>query len=94
MGFLATKQYPGSRIGVTTTAQCERCKSGEMRDSGLRLPDAGGNVLEMLKWTCNFCGYTMLFDLDVALSSPFKCPDYTEVFPEWVKQLVKERRTR
>jgi hypothetical protein len=65
-----------------------------MRDSRLRLPDADGNVLEMLKWTCSFCGYTMLFELDVALSQPFKEPDYDEVFPEWVEQLLRERRAR
>jgi hypothetical protein len=65
-----------------------------MVDSSLRLRDADGGVLEMLKWTCNFCGYTMLFDLDVALSRPFKGPDYDEVFPEWVEQLLRERRSR
>lgn len=90
----AKMRYPSSRIGVTTTTTCERCKRGEMRDSRLRLPDADGKVLEMLKWTCGTCGYTMLFDLDVALSRPFTAPDYDEVFPEWVEQLLRERRSR
>jgi predicted nucleic-acid-binding Zn-ribbon protein len=90
----ATMRYPSSRIGVTTTTQCERCKRGEMQDSRLRLPDADGDVLEILKWTCNACGYTMLFDLDVALSQRFKAPDYDEVFPDWVEQLLRERRAR
>lgn len=92
MGFTATKRYPGSRIGSTTTSTCERCKSGEMRDSRLRLLDTDDNVLEMLKWTCSACGYTMIFDLEVALSQSFEAPDYTEEFPEWVEQLRKERR--
>jgi hypothetical protein len=33
----------------------------------------------------------MLFDLEVALSRPFKGPDYEEAFPEWVEQVKKER---
>lgn len=65
-----------------------------MRDSHLRLPVSGGDVLDMLKWTCSACGYTMLFDLDVALSRPFEAADYDEVFPEWVEQLLRERRSR
>ena len=92
MGFSATILYPASRLRVS--AGCDKCGRGEMRYSQLRLPDADGNVLEMLKWTCNFCGYTLLFDLDVALSRPFKGPDYDEVFPEWVGQLIRERRAR
>lgn len=92
MGFSATMRFPGSRLRVRPG--CDKCERGEMRDSRLRLPDADGNVLEMLKWTCSFCGHTMLFDLDVALSQPFKGPDYDEVFPEWVEQLLQERRSR
>lgn len=92
MRFTATVQYPGSRLRITST--CEKCQRGEMGDSRLRLQGADGNVLEMLKWTCNNCGYTMLFDIDVALSRPFKGPDYDEVFPEWVEQLKADRRSR
>ena len=92
MGLSAKMQYPASRFRVR--AGCDKCECGEMKDSRLRLPDANGKVLEMLKWTCSFCGYTMLFDLEVALSRPFKGPDYDEVFPEWVEQLRKERQSR
>ena len=92
MGSSATMRYPGSRL--RERPGCDKCERGEMRDSRLRLPDADGNVLEMLKWTCNFCGYTMLFDLEIAFGRPFKGPDYDEVFPEWVEQLLRERRAR
>lgn len=92
MGFMMTRPYPVSRVGRTMTTSCEKCTRGEMRNSHLRLPVAGGNVLEMLKWTCSAYGYTMLFDLEVALSQSFEAPDYTEVFPEWVEQLRKERK--
>ena len=94
MGFNAIMQYPGSRIGVTTTSQCERCKSGRMRDSPLRLTDADGMVLEMLKWTCDYCGYTMLFDIDVVLRRASEASDHGEVFPEWVERLRRERQAR
>lgn len=92
MGFTGTMQYPASRLRVPTS--CDKCGRGDLKDSRLRLPDADGNVLEMLKWTCNFCGYTMLFDLHVALSRPFEGPDYDEVFPEWVEQVTRERQPR
>lgn len=92
MRFTATMRYPGSRLRISSS--CEKCGNGEMSDSRLRLPDADGNGLDMLKWTCNNCGYTMLFDIEVALSRPFRGPDYDEVFPEWVEQLRNGRQAR
>lgn len=94
MGFTMTSEYPGSRIKTNT--HCELCitaPGGVMQDSRLQLQDADGQVLEFLKWTCSICGYTMLFDLNVALRQPFSRSDYQETFPEWVEKLRGERKT-
>lgn len=75
--------YPGSRI--KSSGQCDKCKRfpGNMEDSGrLKLQDSAGAPIELMKWTCNKCGYTMLFDLGVARSMPWDGDDYTEILPD------------
>jgi hypothetical protein len=79
----ATMMYPGSRI--KTSGQCDKCKRfpGYMQDSGrIKLQDASGKSIELMKWTCNKCGYTMLFDLDVARNKPWEDDEYREILPE------------
>jgi RNase P subunit RPR2 len=66
-------KYPQSRI--KSSGQCSQCRTvvGEMQDTGrIILQDSSGKNVELLKWTCNYCGYTMLFDLNVARNVPFK----------------------
>jgi hypothetical protein len=54
-----------------------------MQDMGrLKLEDATGTSIELMKWTCNKCGYTMLFDLDVARRRPWEGDDYKELLPD------------
>jgi hypothetical protein len=73
---------------------CPECKTypGTMEDSQLQLQDASGKTIDLLKLTCNRCRYTMLFDLDVALSHP---PDkgVNETFPSWVNEFKQSRQT-
>jgi hypothetical protein len=74
--------YPGSRI--KSSGQCDKCKGfpGNMQDMGrLKLHDAKGVPVELMKWTCDKCGYTLLFDLDVARRTPLNGEDYTEILP-------------
>jgi RNase P subunit RPR2 len=71
MEFTMTVTYPRSRI--QSAGHCEVCKGpkGFMKDAGrLRLEDAEGNPVELMRWTCQKCGYTMLFDLAVPRAVP------------------------
>jgi len=43
-----------------------------MVDRGrVTLTQTDQTTVELLLWTCNKCGFTMLFDLDVARSRPW-----------------------
>jgi predicted nucleic-acid-binding Zn-ribbon protein len=54
-----------------------------MADSGrLRLQDVAGKTVELMRWTCQRCGYTMLFDLDVVRAHPLPDRGVQEVLPE------------
>lgn len=75
-------EYPQSRTGKS---QCNQCKGvpGFMTDTGrIRIPDVSGNSVELLKWTCGKCGYTMLFDLTIARNVPYKDDQFEEVLPD------------
>ena len=44
-----------------------------MVDRGrVALTQTDGTAVELLLWTCNKCGFTMLFDLGVARSRPWE----------------------
>jgi predicted Zn-ribbon and HTH transcriptional regulator len=68
--------FPRSRI--KNPGQCPQCRlhPGRMVDRGrLVLDNTSGRPVELLQWTCDKCGYTMLFDLDVARSRPWDQED-------------------
>jgi predicted nucleic-acid-binding Zn-ribbon protein len=48
----------------------------------IRIPDVSGNIVELLKWTCGKCGYTMLFDLTIARNVPYNDDQFSEVLPD------------
>jgi predicted nucleic-acid-binding Zn-ribbon protein len=74
-----TITYPGSRANVTQCKVCNR-NNGYMLDSGrINLDDASGKSIELMKLTCNRCGYTVLFDLDIPRNHPFDSNDYEEI---------------
>jgi hypothetical protein len=85
--------YPKSRI--SHSGYCDLCRTtkGMMEASHLQLQDSAGRTIDLMKWTCNKCGYTLLFDLAVALSHP---PDshVNETFPAWVNELRNARGTQ
>jgi uncharacterized cysteine cluster protein YcgN (CxxCxxCC family) len=74
-------RYPGSR--TKSSGQCDKCKDyGNMQDSGrLMLKLTNGNTVELMKWTCDTCGYTMLFDLDIPRTTPYASNEYREILP-------------
>lgn len=79
----ATMKYPHSRI--MSSGQCKLCKppAGMMTDAGrLLLQDTSGNTVELMRWTCNKCGHTLLFDLSVAFQRPFRDQEYEEILPD------------
>ena len=61
-----------------------------MEDSLLQLQDASGKRIDLLNLTCSRCGYTMPFDLDIALSRPPN-NNVNEIFPECVNRLRETR---
>ncbi len=83
MGFNMSIEYPQSRI--QSSGQCDKCKGvgGFMVDRGrLNLQDASGNIVELMRWTCNKCGYTMLFDLSVPRQHPLTDANFQEILPD------------
>lgn len=87
------QMYPVSRCRHAN--YCPECNTnaGAMKDSHLQLQDASGKTIDFMKLTCNRCGYTMLFDIDVVLSRP---PDknVNEEFPNWLNELIALRRAK
>ena len=83
MALQSRLTYPSSRIGKPYCPMCNK-NHGLMIDSGrLKLPDAAGNTVEFMKLTCNRCGYTILFDLDIPRNRPLGYdPHHSEVIPE------------
>jgi hypothetical protein len=42
-----------------------------MSDTGrIKLQDVSGKWIELMKWTCGKCGYTIVFDLNVPRTVP------------------------
>ena len=62
--------YPRSRL--KSAGQCSQCRlhPGTMMDGG-RITLNGSREVELLLWTCDKCGYTMLFDLAIPRSHPW-----------------------
>jgi RNase P subunit RPR2 len=66
--------YPRSRL--KSSGQCSECRlhPGNMVDSGRVRLAAQDREIELLVWTCDKCGYTMLFDLAVPRARPWNEP--------------------
>ena len=76
-------EYPQSRI--KSSGQCDKCKGipGFMKTSGyFETQDPSGQAKKLFTWTCNKCGYTMLFDISVARTVPIDTDQYKEVLPD------------
>lgn len=81
---MLTMTYPGSRI--SSSGQCKMCRGviGNFENNGLiLLQNADGTELKLLRWTCNYCGFTMLFDPAVPANSPYK-GEGKEELPEFL----------
>ena len=75
-------EYPQSRPNA---GQCDKCRRspGTIRDTGrIRMQDLSGNPIELMKWTCGKCGYTMLFDLNIPRTVPHDNDGETEILPD------------
>lgn len=63
--------FPRSRV---KRGQCSECRlhPGTMVDRGrLLLTRPDGATVEMMQWTCDKCGHTMLFDLSIPRNRPW-----------------------
>lgn len=80
---MLTITYPFSRI--QSSGQCDMCRgtTGYFQDRGLvTLQTADGKEVKLLQWTCNYCGYTLLFDPSVARKTPYRA-EGTEEIPDF-----------
>ena len=78
-----TIEYPQSRI--KSSGQCDKCKGspGFMTNSGhIESQDPSGQAKKLITWTCNKCGYTMLFDISVARTVSVDTDQYNEILPD------------
>jgi predicted nucleic-acid-binding Zn-ribbon protein len=72
--------YPFSRIKTTNCPLC-RLHTGKLAVKGTTVVhDADGKDQEHLRLVCDYCGYTLLFDLSVPRSVAFG-GDEEEVLP-------------
>lgn len=65
-------RFPRSRI--KSSGQCNQCRlfPGNMIEMGrVALTRSDGQGVELMLWTCDKCGHTMLFDLAVPRSRPW-----------------------
>lgn len=54
-----------------------------MVDSGrFRVQNSSSELIELMKWTCFRCGYTVFFDINVARNRPYDGSADEEIFPE------------
>jgi len=80
---MMTLTYPFSRI--SSSGQCKMCRGviGTFQDRGLViLQTTDGKEVKLLQWTCNYCGYTMLFDPSVARQTAYR-GEGTEEIPDF-----------
>lgn len=80
---MMTFTYPFSRI--KSSGQCNMCRVviGNFQNRGLiKLQSADGKEINLLQWTCNYCGYTLLFDPSVARQTPYRA-EGTEEIPDF-----------
>lgn len=80
---MLTITYPFSRI--SSSGQCTMCRGfpGSFQDRGLvKLQTSDGEEINLLRWTCGYCGYTMLFDPSVVKQTPYR-GEGTEEVPDF-----------
>lgn len=80
---MMTFTYPFSRI--KSSGQCSMCRGfpGNLQERGLvSLQTADGKEVKLLQWTCNYCGYTLLFDPSVARQTAYRGEENEEI-PEF-----------
>ena len=77
-----TVTYPNSRSHANN---CKMCNTGggQMKDCGrINIEAADGSVISLMKLSCYRCGYTILFDPEVARNYRYDGSADKEDFPE------------
>ncbi|HVL40233.1 MAG TPA: hypothetical protein VM328_12660 [Fimbriimonadaceae bacterium] len=76
-----TLDYPWSRI---STRNCPTCRlgGGELKVRPPVVVRVGVNEEKLLRVTCHTCGYTMLFDVEVAKARPYPDGSTYERLPD------------
>ena len=78
--------YPFSRI--SSSGQCKMCRGtyGNFNNQGLAsLKSGDGSEIKMMVWSCDYCGYTMLFNVGVVEKTAYR-GDGEEVIPDFDKK--------
>ncbi len=76
-------KYPGSRI--SSSGQCKLCRGtyGDLINHGLlTLTGSDGKEVRLMRISCNYCGYTMLFDVSVVENTPYR-GEGEEIIPDF-----------
>ncbi len=77
-----TLKYPFSRMGIRNCPACS-WGGGDLQVAPSVSVTVGEDELRLLRYVCQYCGYTMLFDMELAKRRPRQRSDgYSEVFPE------------
>lgn len=73
--------YPFSRISTRNCPVC-RLGGGELRVLPEVVVRVGVDESKLLRLACSQCGYTMLFDAELAKSTPYRDTSTIENFPD------------
>lgn len=78
--------YPFSRI--SSSGQCKMCRGtyGNFRNQGLvSLHTEDESEVKLMVWSCDYCGFTMLFNTNVVENTPYR-GDGEEEIPDFNKK--------
>lgn len=75
-----TIEYPFSRIRIRNCPVC-RLSGGQIEVSSPVTAGDGERDVKFLRLSCQECGYTMLFDTELARSKPYRDTSTLESFP-------------
>jgi len=69
------QRYPWSRISMRNCPQCKTHRGHLAVRGATTVDNAAGEKLELLRVTCDYCGYTLLFDASVMTTAPYEDGD-------------------
>lgn len=63
--------------------QCKLCEKGGFEDDGrIELTDVSGKTITFMKYTCQYCGHTVLFDMSIPHKTKYQGSADQEIIPD------------